>query len=374
MTKQIGPTLYKRDTKGKVRVWKMETNGAKYRTIAGLQDGQKVTSEWTKAIPTNVGRANERSDWEQAEFEVNAIYTKKLEKGYFRTLETIDAPRFSFEPMLAKTYKKWSGPVFSQPKLDGVRCIAKKDGLFTRNGKPFMSVPHIAEALKDFFEEFPDVILDGELYNHVLKEDFNQIISLVRQQKPTQEDLDKSSATVQYHIYDCIDPDPTKSFYDRRDNLDNLFFRDGHFIDHDSLRLVETEMAHDVEQLDQFYSRYLSWGFEGQMVRFNKPYENKRSAFLLKRKIMEDAEFEVVEVEEGKGNWSGYAKKIACKLADGTVFRAGLAGDQLFAKKLLIDADNYVGGTATIKYQNLTPDGIPRFGIVTAIYEGKREL
>ena len=89
------------------------------------------------------------------------------------------------KPMLAyKVGKKeidWSEKTFIQPKLDGVRCIFTKDGAYSRTGKEFKNVAHIEEDLKDFFDKYPDTVLDGELYNHDLKKDFEKIISLVRQ-------------------------------------------------------------------------------------------------------------------------------------------------------------------------------------------------
>ena len=55
---------------------------------------------------------------------------------------------------------------------------------FTRNGKQIDSIPHILESLKDFFKKNPYAILDGELYNHDLRDNFNKITSLVRKQTP----------------------------------------------------------------------------------------------------------------------------------------------------------------------------------------------
>ena len=44
-------------------------------------------------------------------------------------------------------------PIYSQPKLDGIRCIVKKDGMWSRNGKKIISAPHIHESLKPLFEK-----------------------------------------------------------------------------------------------------------------------------------------------------------------------------------------------------------------------------
>ena len=91
------------------------------------------------------------------------------------------------KPMLAyKVDKKpvdWSEKVFVQPKLDGVRCIFTKDGAFSRTGKQFKNVAHLEYDLTDFFRKNPNTVLDGELYNHALKHDFEKIISLVRKTK-----------------------------------------------------------------------------------------------------------------------------------------------------------------------------------------------
>ena len=96
------------------------------------------------------------------------------------------------KPMLAhKVGKKeidWSAKNFIQPKLDGVRCVFTKVGAYSRTGKEFKNVAHLEEDLEDFFNDNSNSILDGELYNHDLKHDFEKIISLVRKQKPTEDD------------------------------------------------------------------------------------------------------------------------------------------------------------------------------------------
>ena len=60
------PDLYTRDSLGNVRVWHMEQDDDKYRTISGLLEGEKVTSEWTVAKPKNMGKKNETTGSMQA--------------------------------------------------------------------------------------------------------------------------------------------------------------------------------------------------------------------------------------------------------------------------------------------------------------------
>ena len=83
----------------------------------------------------------------------------------------------NFKPMLACVYADqdqidWGDYVYMQPKLDGIRCLFTKDGAFSRTGKQFMNVKHIEEDLQDLFKVCPWIALDGELYNHNLKDDF----------------------------------------------------------------------------------------------------------------------------------------------------------------------------------------------------------
>jgi DNA ligase-1 len=152
---KIYDRIYKRDTKGNLRVWFMEQIGGAYRTIAGLDGGNLVTSEWTICEPTNVGRSNERDAVAQATFEIEAAYEKKLTREYHRTIEATDGGAHFFKPMLAQKFEEFV-PGFAQPKLDGVRCIATKDGLFSREGKPIPGAPHVFEALQPLFAEDPE--------------------------------------------------------------------------------------------------------------------------------------------------------------------------------------------------------------------------
>ena len=86
-----------------------------------------------------------------------------------------------------------------QPKLDGIRCIFTKDGAYSRANNQFMNLEHLELKLQLFFKNNPEDILDGELYNHKLKNDFEKIVSLVRKQKPTQKDRTDAQTMIQYH-------------------------------------------------------------------------------------------------------------------------------------------------------------------------------
>ena len=386
------PTLYKETTVGKVQTWQIVVDGDKYRTISGQQDGKKIQNNWTTCLPKNVGRANATTGEEQAIKEAVAKHDKKLESGYHLNVENIEKKRF-YEPMLAQDFKNKNrqkevmgeidesgvgAAVFSQPKLDGIRCIAMREGLFTRSGKKITAVPHISEALEPFFEKYPNATLDGELYNHAYKDDFNKIIHLVRKQNLTDEHLAESAEMIQYHIYDApvIGKDnpfrkggcytEKDSFSDRTSVLDAQYVNLG-LDKEDCLVIVETIEIHGREQLDRCYEDYVEAGYEGQMIRLDGPYENKRSPRLLKRKEFIDEEYTILGYEEGKGNRAGTIKHFKFKNKDGKEFNSNVKGSFEYLADLLEKADDLIGVDATVKYFNLTPDGVPRFPYVIAI-------
>ena len=383
------PTLYKKTTIGKTQTWEIEVSGNKFRTISGQADGKKITNNWTVCQGKNVGKKNATTGEEQALKEAEAKHKKKLEAGYHLNLKNISKKRF-YEPMLAQDFKNKNrqsevmadlqqvdggtvGTVFSQPKLDGIRCIAMREGLFTRTGKEITAVPHISEALEPFFKLYPNATLDGELYNHAYKDDFNKIIHLVRKQNLTDEHLSESAEMIQYHIYDA----PVigngkwarteKDLYSDRTSKLDASFVNLKLEKEDCLVIVPTVEIHGREQLDRCYEDYIEAGYEGQMVRLDGPYENKRSPKLLKRKEFVDEEYKILGYEEGEGNRAGTVKHFKFKNKDGKEFNSNVKGSFSYLTKLLEIADTLIGKDATIKYFNLTPDGVPRFPYVIAI-------
>lgn len=371
---KTNPKLYKIDSKGNARVWWIEYDNEKYRTHSGIDGGKIVVSGWQYPEAKNVGRANETTVEQQVIAEVESEYVKKQNQGKYHTSigESIYFGAKFYECMLADKYdakKHTKFPYYSQPKLDGIRCLISKDGMQSRNGKPIVSCPHILEALDPFFEQFPDVVLDGELYNHELKDNFEKIVSLVRKTKPTWQDFLEAAVKVQYHVYDCI---MDGEFLDRwtfiYTNLKSVQYEH-------CIRVVTTNPAKDQNSLMDLLAIYLEAGYEGQMLRVpDSLYEGKRSKNLIKHKEFEDAEFEIVSIIEGKGNWAGCAKAVEIRLPDGTTQQSGVRGSLDKLKEVLYDADSYVGTEVTVRYQNKTTDGKLRFPIVVAFWKGKRDI
>lgn len=365
----IGVTapLYKRGVKGEIRQWYMEEGRTEdgrgaHRVVSGIKDGTMTASGWTITEPKNIGRANATTSVEQAASEVTNNFKIKAERGYFEDITQIDNVPFT-KPMLAVDIEKRRGKfaiedgVYAQPKLDGIRCIARADGLYTRTGKAITSLPHVVAALAPLFRIDPDIELDGELYNHSLREDFNTITSVVRKAKPKPEDVAKARDLIQYHVYDL------PSHADVFENRSYLLKEYVDYADDPVLQLVETQHTNTEEELDALYGDWLEQGYEGQMIRLNTPYQNKRSNFLMKRKDFLSEEFPVVAVHEGVGNWMGYIKRFTLRLPDAREFGAGVRGTQAALKELL--EDGRTPDWATVRYFTPTPDGMPRFPVVT---------
>jgi DNA ligase-1 len=281
-------------------------------------------------------------------------------------MEDIDNAKF-YKPMLAKKYDdrkaKIGYPMISNPKLDGIRCVAKADGLFSRTGKPIVSCPHIYAALQLLFNKNPKLVLHGELYCDKFANDFNAICSLVRKTKPTAMDLVESSMAIQYWVYDIPSSDGTNAT--RCDELEDL---EEKLEGYGCVQFVDQTLVKEQSELDTLYEAYINDGYEGQIIRLcDGKYEQKRSNNLLKRKEFMDAEYEIVEVIEGEGNRTGTAGAMVLKRDDGVTFKSNIKGTHSYTAELLNDRVGLVGKMATCKFFELTPDGIPRFPYVIAI-------
>ena len=262
------------------------------------------------------------------------------------------------KPMLAHKVndKKidFNEPVFIQPKLDGVRCLFTKDGAYSRTGKQFHNLRYIELRLAPFFDKNPDVILDGELYNHDLRDDFEQIISLVRKQKPTDEDRLNSADMIQYHVYDYIVP-----FIGYEARLKWLMSNKDHLWSNVVIP-VETHRVYKYEEAaNMHYDGFLKQGYEGSILRLNGAYEQKRSYNLQKFKDFSDDEATIVGYEAGKGKRTGTLGKFFMMDDDGVKFGCppGKGFNYTDLANILNNVHDYIGKRATFTYFERTKAG-----------------
>lgn len=369
------PTLYKRTATGAVQTWWIEDETIQYRMCSGQLDGAITRSEWTTVAPKNVGRANETTEDQQCAFEIDAAYKKKLKAGYVKRLE--DCKERVFHVMLAHPLEEKRGvllkafedkvTVGSQPKLDGIRCVSRRDGFLSRKNTTLF-YPHVREALSPIFAQWPKVVIDGEIYNHEFRNDFEQIASMARRTKLSVEEA-QLIEQLEYHIYDIVEPGE----YARREEMLRTILD---FSDSPFLKLVPTTWVDDQKGLDVMYEHYLEQGYEGQMIRLPGEYEQKRSSLLLKRKEFIDKEYVVIDIEEGVGNKAGMAGFVVLRLKKqgSETFKAGLKFSREKCRELLVTKARYIGGEATIRFQNYTAKGVPRFPRATKFHPGGRKV
>ena len=290
------------------------------------------------------------------------------------------------KPMLAQNVGDYSRikddnwPLYIQPKLDGVRCLIQwefsqdtdvwdksdfpgKVVAYSRTGKEWKNIDHILTELIPFFAKYPNAILDGELYTHDLKDDFEKIISLVRKTKPTDEDKYESSQKVQFHCYDTImehlDFAGRDSFITR--NIGEKF---------NSIRILDCKLVFNIEQIEADHERFLEQGYEGSILRQNKPYECKRSWTLMKVKDFSDAEATIIGYETGKGKRTGTLGKFVMQDDEGNEFGCppGKGYNYKDMADMLENIHDYIGERATFTYFERTKAGSYRH----PLYKGLR--
>lgn len=367
-------TLYKKTSTGAIQFWEIwvepDTQGAAIWTKYGQMgtDSPQTTKD-VISKGKNIGKKNETTAGQQAEAEAQAKWEKQKKKGYVETIDDASNDRVDdlieggIIPMLAHKFAeqahKIKYPAFVQPKLDGIRCIAiVKDGectLWSRTRKPITSCPHIVQELEAAFES-QNIILDGELYNHEMKSDFEKIVSLVRQEEPGE-----GHEIVQYHVYDTVNDEPFKNRYAKLNRMFRLF-------EFYSLKLVQTEVCKSEDDVMGFFDTFRAQGYEGAMMRnVDSTYANKRSYDLQKVKEFDDAEYPIVGVEEGRGKLAGHAIFV-CKTPEGKEFLAKMKGDTAKLKEYFENQGLWSGKKLTVQYQGLTgKEKVPRFPVGVAI-------
>jgi len=275
------------------------------------------------------------------------------------------------KPMLAYPVSAkpidYSKPTFIQPKLDGVRCVIQYDFVtrkvtaYSRTGKEWKNIRHIEEQLQGFFAIYPHIILDGELYNHDLRDNFEKIISLVRKTKPTDEDRLEASELTQFHCYDIMLEREELDFDTRNEWLKNNLPMSN------CIKDVSTHKLFREDDAKVYHQRNLNKGYEGSIVRLNYRYENKRSHNLRKFKDFHDAEARIIGWAEGKGKRRGTIGKFIAVDADGNQFGMPVMDNFKYLQDNFKRMQGYIGREATFTYFERTKANSYRHPLFKAI-------
>ena len=255
------------------------------------------------------------------------------------------------KPMLAYPVSDkpidYSKPVFMQPKLDGVRCLIQYDNskvtAYSRTGKEWKNIDHILENLAPWFKVNQKTILDGELYNHDLRNDFEQIISIVRRQTPDDIDMLNSREMVQFHCYDIIH-DNNSSFKTRNSFIRNCLPESYCVKQVETIQVGSQEVAKDHHDIN------LANGYEGSILRTNDVYKFGRSWSLRKFTDFHDTEATITGWVEGKGKRIGTIGKFLAIDANGIRFGMPVMANYKYLQDNFKLMQGYVGKVATFTY------------------------
>ena len=259
-------------------------------------------------------------------------------------------------------------PVRVEPKLDGLRCIAVKNGgevtMFTRNGNTLDTLPTIKSLLEQV--EWDGFVLDGE----IMGRDWNESASVVMSHKKNKDD-----SGMVFHVFDAM------TFSDWRDQECHLDLEDRVELVNELISKVSSESiiqvpGRTVNNKEELLSAYMTdtdAGYEGIMIKdLVAPYLFKRSSNIRKLKPIATYEGIIVGHYEGKrgskreGLWGGFE----VKLPNGIVTRvAGGFTDRMKAE-INVDPDSWIGKIVEVEGQpdpqtgdGLTKDGKVRFPV-----------
>lgn len=376
------PVLFGESSHGKRKVWSIRVeerdSAGVIITEHGYEGGKMVVAERVVSVGKNVGKRNETTPVQQAISEAQSTWKKKCDAGYKQNSASaasesdsdgaVTAPVSATItiplPMLAQDFNKRGKsiqfPCYVQRKLDGVRCVAvpSSEGsytLYSRNGKAF---PHLQPIRADLnaLPSSHKLVLDGELYSNELT--FQEIVGLVKKETLRGEDVEKLKKIYLY-VYDVVDSEKTNE--QRNQTLQSLFqlLPTGSHLKH-----LETEVCGSRDAVKEIHAKYVAEGYEGVMLRNmgGKYRVGVRSTDLQKYKEFEDAEYKVTGYKEGDGVEKGCVIWV-CETAKGQTFAVRPRGTHEERAATMKEADKYVGKQLTVRFQELTTDGIPRFPV-----------
>jgi DNA ligase-1 len=274
-----------------------------------------------------------------------------------------------YKPMLAYPVSDkpidYTNKVSMQPKLDGVRCLIqydKKQGVtaWSRTGKQWKNIMHITKSLEKWFQSNQTTVLDGELYNHDLRDDFEQIISIVRRQNPDDIDMLESQDMVQFHCYDIIHP--INSAFEDRNRFIRCCVPETNYVKHVKTQAVGNEALAKV-----VHQQNLDNGYEGSILRTNDEYQNKRTHSLRKFKDFQDDEALILDWVEGLGKRAGTIGKFMAQDIDGNVFGIPVMDKFKYLQDNFEEMKTWVGKFATFTYFERTKAGSYRHPLFKCI-------
>lgn len=359
---EINKTIYKVDTKGKMRYLEVSTFEGALVQISGIVGTDSPIKHEKFCEGKNIGRSNETTAKEQAVSQAESLIKEKMTGEYFSSQEAAENGVVVM-PMLAKDFNKeirklrWGKEtMFVQPKFDGMRCLSfvHRDlpiKMMSRTGKEILGMDHIRKELEGVRARMPlDVnliILDGELYVH--GENFQNNMRFIKKYK------EGHTERIKYNVYDIVE-DKVFEFRKVRPYI----------VGFTNLLEVSTYLIKSKEELDVWHKEFLKQGYEGTMVRLNNEgyKKNGRSSELLKYKDFLDLSLKIIDIV---ANENRPEQGTAVFEHNGNLFKSGMKYSHADRIDMLKNKDRYIGKTAELRFFEYSESGTPRFPIMVGI-------
>ena len=369
------PTLYKKASTGKMMVWTIGVENSTIVTQYGQLGGTIQRTEDKITEGKNIGKANETTAEEQAMSEATSKWNLKIKSsGYVEDLERAESGQKDaeggYDCMLAHKFADHGHlinyPAMEQPKLNGHRCLAIIENgvatLWSRKRRKINSCPHIIKELQLLYPKGSHK-LDGELYNHKYKDNFEDLSGMIRKKEPViaKKPGDLDHTEIQYHMYDVANDDTYQNRIEQLGkDVSDYEKANGKF---SYIQMVDTYIVNTEEEMMDKFDELLASGYEGAMARnIDSYYIGNRSYDLLKIKEFVDDDYPIVDIFEGRGTYKGCGIFI-CKTPLGGTFEVKMRGPKTRLAAFLNDHSLWKDKILTVKFQYISKKGIPIFPV-----------
>lgn len=359
--------LYDKGSRGKIKYWEISVEGADDEssgliTIKFGADGEKERSnENLITSGKNVGRANETTPYAQACLEAESKWKKQLDKGYVENISNVDNEILL--PMLAQRFQDRKHdiiyPCIVQPKLDGVRVLAKRNKndiiYLSRKGKEYTTLSHLTPDLLSIMKD--GEVFDGEIYSHDMT--FQELVSNVKK-------LREDSRNLEFHVFDIAD---TKMECEAR--LQLVLTRCAQIkTKNKKIKAVKYSVAQNEQHVYTWHNKFVEEGYEGVIIR------NKKANYVFKKRVKDLQKYKEFIDEEFKitGGYPGTGTEEGCitftvKNQKNQEFSVRPRGSFEQRREWMQTIERHIGKLLTVRYQELTDGGIPRFPVGIIIRE-----
>ena len=256
-------------------------------------------------------------------------------------------------PMLANKWedreKYISEPFYVQPKLDGIRLLVSKDGGISRTGKIIPGTEILGKGLE------AGQYVDGEAFDPNLN--FEELTSTFK----------TNPLKLKFHVFDFFDLKAEALARDKMTFEQRWeYVKDSIYNPH--YEYVDTFSVKKHKDMEGYHKMFIQQGYEGTMIRdrFSVYEVGQRSNYLLKYKDFQTEEYEITGAKTGHGR-DADAVVWVCKTENDNQFTVRPEGTIVQREEHYRNYKKYIGKMLTVRFQNLTALGVPRFPVGVCI-------